>query len=249
MFDDDDHNDNDNQGDVGRGYDTSGDSVGGHDGATIEDYVRTFIRAAVAVTPLSERGKDAAMILIDDMARSWREHRDEEDLREEAERRAKEDRAERELEAAGLMREATVQARHEAASATAALQRARLEAAVQECQLRQELADALSRAASAEAALAALVPAHWAATQLREAALQQERHIVSTVEIAEGLGASRVDLERALRQHIAERAAQGSRLALDLLLSPLGTHEDPEPQGKTPKKGKNDGVARRSRAR
>jgi len=244
-----DDNDNDNQREPGQRDDTSGDSVEGDDDATV--YLRTFIRAALAVTPLSTDGQEAAMILIDDVARSFREHREhreEEDLREQAEKRlqelmAEEDRAERERAAARRLRDLEMQARDDSASAEAALQRVRLEAAVQECQLRQDLANALSRAASAEAALAAQEHGHWAGRKLRAAVQQQERHIVSTVEIAEGLGASRIDLEGALRQYIAELAADGSRLTLHLLLSPLGgANEGPAPQV-TSAKGKRHGVA------
>lgn len=249
MFDeDDDYNHNNNQGDGGPGDDTSGGSAEGADDWTTEYLLRRFTRAAIGCLPLSAEAQSAAMTVIDDVAELIAADR----ARQAAEERAESARIEEaELlarieadEVVGRLQEDLARAHRREVSAEAASVQTRLDAAVTECQLRRELADALSRASSAEAALEAMVPAHWAATQLREAALQQERHIVSTVEIAEGLGATRADLEGALRQHIAQRSAHTSQLALDLLLSPLGrTAEEPEAKVTKGKKGKRSGVA------
>ena len=246
MFDeDDDYNPNSDQGDGGPGDDTSGGSAEGADDWTTEYLLRRFTRAAIGCLPLSAEAQSAAMTVIDDVAELIAADR----ARQEREESAR--LAEAELlarieadEVVGRLQEDLARAHRREASAEAASVQTRLDAAVTECQLRRELADALSRASSAEAALEAMVPAHWAATQLREAALQQERHIVSTVEIAEGLGATRASLEGALRQHIAQRSAHTSQLALDLLLSPLGrTAEEPEAKVTKGKKGKRSGVA------
>jgi hypothetical protein len=248
MFDEDEHdNHNNDQGDAGRGYDTSDDSVEGADDWTTEYLLRRFTRAAIGCLPLSAEAQSAAMTVIDDVAeliaadraRQAAEEQAESARMEEVERLARIEAGE-----VGRLQEDLARAYRREASAEAASVQARLDAAVTECELRRELADALSRASSAEAALEAMVPAHWAATLLREATLQQERHIVSTVEIAEGMGATRAYLEGALRQHIAQRSAHTSQLALDLLLSPLGrTVEEPDPKTTKGKKGKRSGVA------
>jgi len=212
-YDDDDNNRN--HGDADQGGDTL-------------QFMRATLRAALAVTPLSPESQDAAMTVVEDVARVIARRRH--DRRVEAAQREQFRLYEVEQERAEAHRREEAEAE------------ARLAAAEEVLQLRQDLVDALSRLVAAETALEAMAPDHWAATQLREAALQQERHIQATVDLAEGLGASRADLERALLQHIAQRSVHTSQLALDLLLSPLG-NVGPGPQAKTSAKGRRHGVA------
>jgi hypothetical protein len=214
-----DHDDRKNHGDRDEEKDTSA-----------WQYMGPAIRSALALTPLSPQAQEAGMTVINDVAQVIAQRRH--DTRVEAAQR----------EQFRLYK--VEQERAEAHRREAAEAEARLAAAEEVLQLRQDLVDALSRVVSAEAALEAMAPNHWAATQLREAALQQERHIQATVDLAEGLGASRADIERALRQHIAQRSVHTSQLALDLLLSPLGSAaEESEPKVTKGKKGKRSGVA------
>ncbi len=186
------------------------------DGPTTVELARTFIHAALALTPLSAEGQRAAIALGDDIARVFNEREEAEERRAEA-KRAEEKRAE-EVPLGCPSDDRRAEADEAALSA-------RVEATVQRL-LRRDLESAEARARAAEAALAELAPTHWSAAMLREASSQHERHIEATVKIAEGLGTPRVDLERALRQYIAQGSVHTSTLALDLLINPLGVPND-----------------------
>jgi len=196
------------------------------DAPTTAERALTFIRAALALTPLSADGQRAALALGDDIARIFSEQDEAEErrLREEAEERLREEAEETRLreEAEERYRSIIEERRAEAGEAARSAQ---IDATALR-RLQRDLESAEARVRAAEEALAEVVPTHWSTAMLREASSQHERHIEATVKIAEGLGAPRVDLERAIRQHIGQGAVHTSRLALDLLINPLGLPQD-----------------------
>jgi len=217
-------NDNPNPNNTTGGWEDSDDDP------SILEFMIPMLKTAVSIAPVSAKARGAASTLLDECVRVWQDRRVEERAREKSERaeelaaelREKKETARRQKQLY-KRREAEVKAEHKAA--------------VREVERQEQFVDALERCVRAETTLEALVPKHWAAKLLREAALQEERHIQTTIEIAESLGASRADLEKAVRLHIAEIAIRSSLLTVDLLRAPLtGGREELDPSVTTHRK-------------